>query len=170
MAARARLAIGMIGALLAAPSLAFAQALPVDRLTPALPTAGGQRVADVASWITAGALVGVESWDAWHDEHRPRAVGLEAARLGLTYAGAFTVKKLVSRERPCAPSCGIDNPSFSFWSAHAAVACQALDRNRLKLSIALAVATIAGRVLGNKHWLTDTLAGCGAGALASLLR
>ena len=153
------------------PGGAYGQALAIDKWTPALPTKAERRVADAVSWATAIADVALDAKDSWDSEDRRRAFALQGVRVGVTYGAVFAVKTLVHRKRPCAPtSCGHDNPDFSFYSAHTALAFQTLGGPRLVFSLPLAVSTGGLRVAANKHWLTDVLAGAAIGAATSRIR
>lgn len=149
---------------------ARAQSTSFDRLTPPLPTAGERRAADIASWATAIAAVALDTKASFEAPDRTRALEREGARLGIVYGAAFAVKYLVHRGRPCAPDCGIDNPDFSFFSAHTAVAFSTIGGPRLAFTLPLAVTTGGLRIAAGKHWLTDVLAGAGVGWLTSRLR
>lgn len=140
----------------------------IDGLVPALSSPTARTIADGASWGTAVAAVALDTKASWQAPNQTRAFVAQGVRIGVTYALVFTAKKLVRRTRPCAKglsgaqgydtACGVDNPDFSFYSAHTAVAAasgQAI----------LAGATAAGRVLGGKHWVTDTLVGFAAGTV-----
>jgi membrane-associated phospholipid phosphatase len=169
-----RLAALVLAALLVTAP-ARAQSLPIDRLTPSLPTAGERTAASVASWATAitAVVLDVNATIGKCDgqDECYRAVTFMALRLGVTYGAAFAAKKLVHRERPCAPlDCGIDNPDFSFYSAHTALAFSTLGGPRLAVSLPLAISTGGLRVAGGKHYLTDVLVGAGVGALTSRIR
>lgn len=139
----------------------------IDELVPPLVSPTGRAIADVASWGTAGLAVALDTKASWQAPDRTRAFVAQGVRIGVTYALVFTAKKLVSRRRPCsygpnvhgynyANSCGVDNPDYSFYSAHTAVAAASGQP-------VLAGLTAAGRVLGAKHWVTDTLMGFAAG-------
>jgi len=140
-----------------------AQATWVDRATPPLPTATGRTIADVASWGTAGWAVANDTRASWGAVDRTKAFLLQGVRLGATYGAVFLTKRLVHRTRPCAPECGRDNPSYSFYSAHTAVPVASG-------SPVLGAITGALRVAAGKHYLTDVLAGFGAGWLAGRIR
>jgi len=156
--------------LYAAP--AAGQALPIDHLTPALPTLTERKVADVVSWLAVGTALALDTWASAHADDKKRAFGLQGVRVGVTWASAATVKKLVHRQRPCAPnnSCGSDQDDASFYSLHEAFTCQARGGPGKGLMVGLSIGTGLGRILANKHFLTDVAAGCGAGLLVSLLR
>ena len=149
---------------------AAGQSLPIDKLTPALPSAAGRRVADVASWATAIADVALDAKASWDSPNRGRMFALQGVRVGVTYGAVFAVKSLVHRQRPCAPECGIDNPDFSFYSAHTALAFSTLGGPRLVFALPLAVGTGGLRVAAGKHWLTDVLTGAAVGAVTSRIR
>jgi membrane-associated phospholipid phosphatase len=147
-------------ACLFAPLLVHAQALPIDKLTPPLPTAGERKAADLASWGTVLAAVALDAKASWDAPDRKRAFLLQGARIGIAQGLTFGLKKLVQRERPCAPhDCGMDNPDFSFPSGHAMLAGTSYGGPRLAFSVPLIVGTGGLRIAANKHWFTDTAAG-----------
>ncbi len=156
--------------LLGLSASAGAQPLPVDRWTAPLPTSDGQRIADVASWVTVATIVALDAQASWREEHRGRAFALQGARLGITSVAALVVKRLVRRTRPCAPACGMDTPDASFFSGHTAIAFTAIGGPRLSISLPLAVGSGGLRIAANKHWLTDVLVGAGVGAAISRIR
>jgi hypothetical protein len=147
------------------PSLAAAQEPKVM-----LPTENQRRAADMASWGTALAAVGLDAKASWDCEDRRRCFALQGARVGVTYGVVLAVKKLIHRRRPCAPDCGTDNPDFSFYSAHTALAFQTVGGSRLVFTLPLAISTGGLRVAAGKHWITDTLVGAAAGLLTSRIR
>jgi membrane-associated phospholipid phosphatase len=169
---------------------ASAQSVKLDRLTPALPTAGEQRAADIASWVTLGAALVLDSretigkCDGQDDCYH--AITRAALRLGATYGAVELIKRLTHRERPChanatftggteAGVCGGSDPYASFPSGHTAFAFSTVNFGpargaRLGFSVPLAVSTGGLRIAGGKHWLTDTLAGAGVGLLTSRIR
>lgn len=155
---------------------AMAQPVAVDKWAPALPTATARKAADIASWAAALATTALDVKASCVDS--PDRKG-DCLRLGLrttvTYAAVLGVKKWVHRRRPCAPECGIDNPDFSFYSAHTALAFQSVNFRqrpgpRLVLALPLAIGAGAGRDLAGKHYASDVMVGAGAGLLASLIR
>lgn len=149
-----------IAALLCLATSGHTQALPVDRLTPALPTAGERHIADIASWGTVLAAIALDAKTSWDAPDRKRAFLLQGARIGIAQAATFGVKKLMHRERPCAPSdCGSDNPDFSFPSGHAADAGTSFGGPRLAFTLPLIIGTGGLRIGANKHYLTDVAAG-----------
>lgn len=136
---------------------ATAQPTFLDTLTPPLPVGPAQTVARTASWGTAITAVAFDTKASWESPDRKRAFLVQGGRLTLTYVLVFTAKKLVGRQRPCAPNdCGMDNPGFSFYSAHSAVPM-------VSGQPVLAALTAAGRVLGGNHYLTDVLVGLAQG-------
>lgn len=161
---------GTLLACLLVASTAHAQALPVDRWAPAFPTTSERKAADVASWVTALADVALDTKASWDAEDRRQAFVLQGVRVGVTYGAAFAVKKLVHRNRPCAPDCGSDNPRQSFYSAHTALAFSTIGGPRLVFSFPLAFETGGLRIGADKHWLTDVLVGAGAGLATSRIR
>lgn len=146
----------------------YAQSIPLDRWTPALSSESGQQAARTASWVGVGAGIGLKTWDAWQAPDRKKALIAEGAGFALTGVTTLVAKKLVQRERPCAPAdCAPEEPKASFWSGHAANACFAIPRASGKglafVGVVLAALVAETRILGNRHWLTDTLAGCANG-------
>ena len=99
-----------------------------------------------------------------------RALVMSGIRLGVTAGVATALKVAVHRTRPCAPSCGADNPNFSFPSGHTAFAFSAMGGGRASVMLPLAVGTGGLRVAAGKHWLTDTLAGAALGWVTSGIR
>lgn len=167
----------LILALLLLPQIVSCQALPVDRLTPPLPNKTARQIADVASWVTSIVPVVLDAKASWNAPERRRAFVLQGARIGVTYAAVFAVKKLVHRSRPCAPDdCGSDDPNFSFYSGHTALpfasmgAKPELGGPRLAVMVPLAVGTGGLRVMAGKHYLTDVLTAAGVGLLTSRIR
>lgn len=167
------------------PSALFAQATALDKWTPPLPTAGERQAADIASWATAIAAAALDAKASIGgcdgQDQCYHAIVTTGARIGATYGAVFLLKKLVSRQRPCAIGpdvhgynyydvCGSDNPDFSFPSGHTALAFSTIGGPRLAFSLPLAVGTGGLRVAAGKHWLTDTLAGAGIGLLTSRIR
>jgi membrane-associated phospholipid phosphatase len=131
-----------------------------------LPTAAGRKAADVASYVTLGALLTADTVSAFKADDPKQALMQEGARLGMTYGAVWLAKTLVHRKRPCAPDCGIDNPNASFFSGHTAGAFAATGGMRLEFSLPLAVGTGGLRVVGGKHWVTDAVFAAAVGAAA----
>jgi membrane-associated phospholipid phosphatase len=128
-----------------------------------LKTKKQQQAANVASYITLGALEALDTFKSAKADRPGRAFAIQGARLGVTYGGTLLTKSLVHRARPCAPDCGIDNPQASFFSGHSAGAAQAIDGDRLSLTLSLALGTGGLRELANKHHWTDIAVGWLAG-------
>ena len=149
---------------------AVGQPVAIDRLTPPLPTSAERHVADAASWATVVAAEALDAWASWKAPDRLHAFELQGARAAATYAAVFVAKVAAHRARPCAPDCGIDNPDFSFFSGHAALAFSTLGGPRLAIGLPLAISTGGLRVAAGKHYLTDVLMGAAVGALTSRLR
>jgi membrane-associated phospholipid phosphatase len=146
----------------------------LDSLTPPLPTVGERKAAEIASWATvivalaldANATIGkCDGQDQCY-----RAVTLTGVRIGATLGATALVKHFVQRDRPCAPSCGIDTANASFYSGHTALAFSTLGGPRLAFALPLSVGTAGLRVAAGKHWLSDVLVGAGVGLLTSRIR
>lgn len=156
----ARMFLLVLAALLCLATSGHTQALPIDRLTPPLPTVGERHIAAVVSWGTVLAAVALDAKASWDAPDRKRAFLLQGARIGIAQAATFGLKKLVHRERPCAPSdCGPDNPDFSFPSGHAMLGGTSFGGPRLAFTLPLIVGTGGLRIAANKHYLTDVAAG-----------
>lgn len=146
----------------------YAQSLPIDHWTPALSSESGQQAARTVSWWGVGAGVGLKTWDAWKAPDRKKALIAEAGGFSLTAVSTVILKKLVQRERPCAPAdCAPEEPRASFPSGHAGTACfsipTASGRGLAFVGVVLAALVAEGRILGNRHFLTDVLSGCANG-------
>lgn len=157
-------------ALTFASSSALAQPLPIDHLTPAFPEGNARKAAVIVSWATVITSLALETWDAARDTNPKRALLLEGVRLGAVQGATWGLKKAIGRTRPCAPGgCGVDEDNASFPSGHVAFSCSAISlksgQKELGLKWSLGIGTAGGRIGGAKHWLTDTLAGCGLGLL-----
>ena len=162
--------MGSIVIMVTLSRLTSAQALLIDRATPPFPTPSERKAADIASWATAIAAAALDTRASWNDPQRLRAFERQGIRVGVVYGSAFLVKSLVHRSRPCAPACGIDNPDYSFFSAHTALAFSTLGGPRLAVDLPLTISTGGLRVAAGKHWLSDVLVGAGVGALTSRIR
>jgi membrane-associated phospholipid phosphatase len=159
-----------VALLLCLAGSAAAQALPIDRLTPALPTAGERRAAEITSWVTVGVALTLDTIASIKSDRPARALGLEAIRLTSVYGVTATVKHFVHRDRPCAPACGIDAPDTSFFSMHTAFPASTIGGPRLSFSVTLTGLTGAGRVLADRHYLTDVVVGGLVGGALSRIR
>ncbi len=131
-------------------------------------TQGERDAANVASWIGVAVAVALDSKASWDCPQRLRCFAMQGVRNGVTYGAVFAVKKLVHRERPCAPfDCGTDNPFSSFYSAHAAEAFASLGGcghgPRLAVVLPVAIGTAVGRVRAGKHYVSDVVVGAAAG-------
>jgi len=142
----------------------------IDSMTPAPQSPVVQSAARATSWATYG---GAMALDVATTPRTTRDYALLGTRLATTGISVWAVKKLVHRARPCAPAdCGAEKPNTSFLSGHAAFAFQAINFSggHAGLGVTLAVTTAAGRIIGNRHWLTDTLGGAGLGLLTGRIR
>lgn len=152
------------------PASVAAQGTAFDRLTPAFPTQGERKAADIASYVTLGAAFALDFKASWDAPDRSHALQMQAARTFGTWAFSSVVKGLVLRHRPCAPDCGVDSPDSSFYSMHTAFAFSTLGGPRLAVALPLSVGTGGLRVAAGKHWLSDTIIGAAAGWAASRIR
>lgn len=156
------------------PRVVSAQALPIDKLTPPASTQTGRTIADVASYGGVIAALAADTVAAWNAPDRPHAFKMEGLRLGVVVGVSEVVKRAVHRQRPCAPSCGIDNPNASFWSEHTAIAFSTTPHGAGGLALTFSLMgnslTGADRVVAGKHFLTDVLAGGAFGFATSFIR
>ena len=66
--------------------------------------------------------------------------------------------------------CGTDNPRWSFYSAHTALAfASAFGSCRVSIALPIAAGTGYFRIAAGRHYLTDVLAGAAAGTLTGLV-
>jgi membrane-associated phospholipid phosphatase len=139
--------------------------LPTPAHAQALPTAEERLGADIASYVTLGVSVALDTRASCISAaDRRRGCGLEAARLATTWAAAALLKRWLPRDRPCAPSCGIDRPNADFPSGHTAFAVSTIaDHPRFLL----AFSTGELRLLANKHDVVGVLGGAAIGAATS---
>ncbi len=151
-------------------SRVLAQSTPFDTPFHPLPTTNERRVADIASWGTVLTDVALDAKASWDAPNRGRAFAMQGVRTAVTVGVAYGVKKLVGRERPCAPECGLDDPNASFYSMHTALAFSTLGGPRLAVSLPLAITSGGLRVAAGKHWASDVLVGALAGTLTSRIR
>ena len=155
-------------------SIASAQALPIDKLTPPAASQTGRDIADFASYAGLATQIGIDTYASWKADDRAHAFKMEGIRLSVTVASSEIIKRLVRRSRPCAPSCGVDNPNASFWSEHTALAFSTTPHGvgGVALTFSLLDSSLTGgeRILANKHFLTDVLAGAGVGYATSFIR
>ena len=158
--------IASMALVLMLPSASYAQALPIDGLTPPFPSERAQTIANAVSWGTVGAAMALDFADAWrsHPNDRAHAVQLFAVRAFVNVVAATTVKGLTDRLRPD----GSDRQSH--YSQHAAHAFSTMGGARLSFVLPLAVTSGGLRIGAKKHYLTDVLAGAAVGALTSRIR
>lgn len=157
----------MVLACLAA-SHASAQPLPGDRLVSAWPV-GGQRMAEVLSTGTVVAAVVADTVSSWRASERREAFMWQAGRTGAVLGSTWLVKRLLPRQRPCAPACGHEQPRASFWSGHTALAFSGLGGARVAITVPLGAGTGYLRIAANKHYLTDVLVGAAVGVAAGIV-
>lgn len=161
--------------LLLVPTVAHAQATRFDPNL-ALPTLAERHAADIASWATVTTSIALDAVSTWTTHCEATWDECEGAlvnaglRVGVTFGAAQLVKVLAHRVRPCAPACGIDAPDTSFYSLHTAFAAEAIGGPRLAIALPLAIGTGGLRIAAGKHYLTDTIVGALAGALAGRIR
>lgn len=133
----------------------------------ALPNETAQKVAAGASWVTLGADVALQTYDSFQCPDRTACILGQVLKIGVAFGSVYAIKQAGHRKRPCAPDCGAENPDDSFPSGHATLAFQAVGGNHMKTKLALAIATAIERVLADKHYPTDVLAGAGLGLTIS---
>ena len=158
------LGLGVLLLLFAQP--AAAQPVRGDGLVPAWP--GHQRTAEVVSTATVAAALALDTVASWQEPvaNRRHAFVMQGVREGVVFGSAWLVKRAVHRTRPCAPACGIDSASSSFYSLHTAFAASSIGGPRLVFTIPLTTSTGYLRIAAGKHYLTDTIVGALVGAAA----
>jgi len=154
---------------------ALAQPVALDRVAAPFPTAAERRAADVVSWgtvLTSLTIDGTHTWQSCRAERDAcqRTLALAGVRALTTFGATTALKALIRRRRPCAPSCGADNPDYSFPSGHTAWAFAAMGGGRVSVMLPLAIGSGGLRVAAGKHYLTDVLAGAGIGLAVSRIR
>lgn len=135
-----------------------------------LPSSSARKVADIASWITVAVPVTFDIKRSFECANQKDCFILQGARVGVTLGVVYLTKWIVKRDRPCAPQCGRDNPHYSFFSGHTAIAFSTIGGTKLNVSIPFAVTTGGLRIAAGKHWISDTLVGAGVGFLTSRIR
>lgn len=145
-----------------------------------LPTADERQAANVVSWFTVAANVGLDAKAAWDcpPSKRTKCFGLLAAKDAGTYGTAWVIKKFLPVNRPCAPNdCGSDSPNSDVPSAHTALAVASLNINgrecgvgpRYAFSLPLAFLTAGGRYTSRRHDLIGLATGMADGFVWSEL-
>jgi len=134
----------------------------------------GQRVADVASYVTLGLNIAIDAQQSWVAPDRGHRLVMMGVRLATTGVLVNVLKTAFPRSRPCAPSCGIDNPLADFPSGHTAFAFQALghptEEDAYLAKLGIAALTGGLRMAANKHDLLGVLGGAAVGFGTSRLR
>jgi membrane-associated phospholipid phosphatase len=121
---------------------------------------GHHALAGHLSDAVVAAAIAADTAASWRSEHRGRAFGCQALRLGLVTGVTAVVKRTVHRTRPD----GSDR--MSFFSGHTATAMASAGW-RLEVGVPIAVGAGYLRMAADKHYLTDVLAGAAAGWLVS---
>lgn len=128
--------------------------------TPFLWTPPHRQTANVISWGTAIGGVGVDTWRSFHAPDRKTAFLSQGCALGVAGVAMRTTKHFVHRDRPD----GSDNMSMP--SGHTTYAFTGVRQpfdGAFAVSLSAGVATAYFRQAAGKHYLSDTLAGAGAG-------
>lgn len=136
------------------PTSVFAETQPLAWAVKYRPIA-----AHTSDVLVAGQIV-AETVASLRDEHRGHALGCQALRTGIVLGATEIVKRAVHRERPD----GSD--ARSFYSGHTATAMSASGW-RYQIGVPIAFGAGYFRMAANRHYLTDVLAGAGAGVLVS---
>lgn len=162
-----RKAILALALALSIPLTASAQSYPpIDKYTP--PLKNHQDLAQVVSDITLAAALTIDTIHSWKSEDPTKAFEMQALRTGVIVGASELAKFILHRTRPD----GSD--SKSMWSEHTALAASTINFSgkgpRLVFTIPLTFGTAGGRILGGKHFLSDTLVGAGVGMLGGLIR
>lgn len=145
--------------------------LPITAHAQALPSDTERHVADIASYATVGFNIWLDTKASCIDAvDKKRGCLTEAARLGSTWIAVAVIKHFFPRDRPCAPSCGIDPINEDVPSGHTAFAMQAaMQGPRLSVTIPLAVSSGGLRLAAGKHDWVGVLTGALVGTLTGKL-
>lgn len=137
----------------------------------ALPTQAERNVADIGSYATVAVPMALDALSCRDSADKQKCFGMMAVRDATTFVVAQLLKRAFHQSRPCAPSCGIDNPNEGMPSMHMAFVVSALGGNKsAALNYSMILGTTAGRYASNKHDKWQILAGVGLGALTSRIR
>jgi membrane-associated phospholipid phosphatase len=137
--------------------------------TPAFPNHTAQQIADVASYGTLGAGMALEVIDAIKAPDGGHAIERVIIGHTIAYAVQGILSTVISRPRPCAPACGIDDPYRSLPSGHAAHAGATVWGDHKGWKAGFALATSGLRVAANKHHVSDSAAGFALGWSTTLV-
>ncbi len=135
------------------PLLCEAQATVLD---PSGLAWSNKNAANVISFFPVVASIGYDTYKSWKSEDRKHAFIAQAERTAIDVGVAEITKRLVHRCRPDLSDCK------SFYSEHTELTAMGTS---FKVSIPLAASVGYFRIAANKHYLTDTLVGLGAGFL-----
>lgn len=139
-----------------------------------LPTANEKKAADIASYFTLGAGMALDAKSCMDSVDRKHCFEMMGIRNVVALAATQVIKKVVKRPRPCAPSeCGIDSNDSDVPSGHAWFAFATMNFKENKgfaVNLSLALGTVAGRKLSNKHDKIGLAAGIAGGILNSFIR
>ncbi len=137
-----------------------------------LPTDHEREAANIASTVTLGiemALDAKASWDCGEGK-RVRCFEMQAWRTSGVLATGWLVNKMFPRNRPCAPSCGKDDPTANRLSMHMAEAIAAIPFGqscspgpRVGVQWSLALGTGAGRWFSARHDIPALALGAATG-------
>src|SRR5688572_21128498 len=119
--------------------------------SPALAQTSDERFADIGSWVGAVGLVGADGVASFQCPDKARCLEMQAARLLTAGATVYVLKKLIHLDRPCAPSCGRDDPDEDFPSGHTTFAFVSIGRDYVAVTVPAATLVGEMRIGAKKH-------------------
>lgn len=144
-------------------------------LLPVQALAQDTRVEEIGSWAFMGANLAIDTVESFQCPNQTRCLTMQGVRLGATWGSVSLLKRLIRKERPCSPNCGLEDPHASFPSGHTATAFVSIGRDPqghgyFGLTIPFGTMTGLLRKQSNKHDWIDVLAGAGIGLGLSFIR
>lgn len=127
--------------------------------------------ADRASWVGAIGLGAYDTIESFQCDDKTRCFEMQAARVLLTGASVYTLKKLIHRARPCAPDkCGRDGAYEDFPSGHTTFAFVSIGRKSVAVTIPAATLVGEMRIGAKKHTPLSVLLSALMGTSISFIR
>ncbi len=137
-------------------------------------TTGEQKAADIASWVVMGAAVAVDASQCPHAEQQTRCWVTLGIRQGTMQGASIVIARLFPRQRPCAPSCGIDSNDSDVPSRHVGTTAATFPGLHAgpRLVVAASATTVVALLRGkaNKHDLLGVASGAAVGWACSFIR
>ena len=119
-----------------------------------------QIYAGIASDVTVGLSIGMDTLHSWQSPNRKAAFTCQAIRDGAVLGISELLKLIVHRERPDM------SDNMSWPSEHTMFAAASTGGPSLAFVIPITIGTGAGRIMANKHYLSDVLSGALIGSVS----